>query len=399
MARASMAIMGRSSAGPDLAPGAGQLRGLDPQPSTWRVAFAGGGTGGHLAPGLALLEAAGPVGFEELVWFLAGRPIEDRVLARVEDRLVRRVSLGLERGAAPRTHQLVLRAAPAIRRARMELRRSGCELLLALGGAVTLPAVLAARSLRLPVVLLEANAVAGRATRSLERFAALVCHATDSSKPSGNPTRARHVVTGLPVQDLSVGEEQVARWREAQGLEAGKPLLLVLGGSQGARGLNRFVQEQARGFSEAGIQVVHQVGPERLEEAADRTLPGYRAVEYLDPLAPALSAADFCLCRGGSGTLSELMAVRLPAMVVPYPHHRDGHQAANALAHGPAFEIVAEAELSPKVAERLRDLVADRHGESSLRRAAGEVPAGLRASEIVLRELAKLIAQRRSQVR
>lgn len=368
-------------------------------PSTWRLAFAGGGTGGHLAPGLALLEAAGEAGFGELLWFLAGRPIEGRVLERAGPDALRRVSLELERGGAPKTHQLVLRAAPAIRRARAELVRSRSELLLALGGAVTLPAVLAARSLRLPIVLLEANAVPGRATRNLERFASLVCHATQGSARHFPGTRVRHVVTGLPVQKLVANADQVDRWRTSLNLDADRPLLLVLGGSQGALGLNRFVSAHAADFAAAGIQVVHQVGPGRLEEAANRDLPGYRAVEYLDPLAPALAAATFCLCRGGAGTLAELMEVHLPAMVVPYPHHRDGHQSANALAYGPAFEVVPEAELSGEVAARLRNLLADRLGELELRRSASEVSGRRRAAQSVLEELAKLITDRRRQVR
>ncbi len=368
-------------------------------PSSWRLAFAGGGTGGHLAPGLALLEAAGEAGFGDLLWFVAGRPIEGRVLERAGPDALRRVSLDLERGGAPKTHQLMLRAAPAIRRARAELVRSRSELLLALGGAVTLPAVLAARSLRLPVVLLEANAVPGRATRSLERFAALVCHATQSSAGQFTGARVRHVVTGLPVQDLTADSDQVDRWRTSLNLHAGRPLLLVLGGSQGARGLNRFVSEHAAEWAAGGVQVVHQVGPGRLDEAADQELPGYRAVEYLDPLAPALAAATFCLCRGGAGTLAELRGVQLPAMVVPYPHHRDGHQGANALAYGSAFEIVPEAELSGEVAARLRHLLTDRFSELEQRPSASEDLGQQAAAQAVLAELAELIADRRRPAR
>lgn len=367
-------------------------------PRTWRIAFAGGGTGGHLTPGLALFESAGAEGFADLVWFLAGRPIEARVLARVPESKAKRVTLDLERDGAPGAGQLVLRAAPAVRRARAALKESGCELLLGLGGAVTLPAVLAARSLRLPVALLETNAVPGKATKLLERFAELVFHGSAASLDAFGRRRARHVVTGLPICEVSSGGDRDG-FLERFGFRPSRPLLLVLGGSQGALGLNRFLAEHASTLVESGVQVLHQVGPGRLSEAAEGVGAGYRAVEYLDPVAPALGAASFALCRGGAGTLAELAAAGLPALVVPYPHHADRHQRANALAFGPAFEVVEEEQLGPGVVQRLVNLTADRLGELGLRREAARGAASPEAAGRILDELGDLVAARRHRTR
>ena len=337
-----------------------------------RLAFAGGGTGGHLAPGLALVEQLGVdrelPGLAHLTWFLSGRAIEQRVLARLAAPCSR-VVLPLEPrgGGAPSDAGVLLRTPRALGVARRALRAGRCEVLLGLGGFASLPAVLAARRLRIPVALLETNAVCGRATKHLARFAHVVFHATGASVPER--ATDKHVVIGPPLAPDALAPT-ATRERSALrldlGFDARRPLLVVLGGSQGARGLNRFVTEHAASLTARGVQVLHQVGPGRSDEAAKDGGDGYRAVEYVDPVWPALRAADVALCRGGAGTLAEVAAAGLPAFVVPYPHHADHHQERNAAAYGDAFRIVPEQRLGSDTVEALCELLAP---ESAARRA------------------------------
>lgn len=349
-----------------------------------RLALAGGGTGGHVVPGLHLLEhlrerRAAP---EDVLWFSAGRGVEERVLARLPERAgvlaLERVVLALEPEAsgAPTWLRLIARTAPETRRARAALARHESEVLLALGGYTALPAVLAARFLGIPVVLLEINSVAGKATRALAGLSERVVHAWPASLPSA---RERHRCYGPPLAPAFGArvpdEAESAAARARLGFQASAPLLLVLGGSQGAAGLNRFLAAHAAALVGAGLQVLHQTGPGRLGEGAP-PCAGYRALEYLDDVAGALDAATLVLCRGGASTLAEIAARARPALVVPYPHHRDRHQEHNALALGAGVRVVPEERLDAALV-------------ATLARLAG--PAGERERSQMSRALASAI--------
>lgn len=320
-----------------------------------RVAFAGGGTGGHIAPGRHLLEhVEGALG--DVLWFCTGRAVEERAFAGLAN--AQRVALDLEpeNGGAPSLARLATRTLPGVARARAELRRQRSEVLLGLGGFTTLPAVLAARSLGLPVALLEINAAPGRATRSLARIAARTFHAWRSTLPGEQPS-ARDLWTGppLPLRLLGASRnaQSVAQARAELGFAPERPLLVVLGGSQGAKALNEFVAAQASLWSLHGLQVLHQTGPGRSAEAASGEPAGYRAVEFVDDVPALLRAASAVLCRGGASTLAEVAAARCPAWVVPYPHHADQHQERNARALGAGVVIQPQARLDTSFAREL----------------------------------------------
>ena len=331
-----------------------------------RWAFAGGGTGGHIVPGLHLLahlDARG-VELEDLVWFTSGRAVEERVFEEGTAEGPRpglaRVPLPLEPqgGGAPSLARLAARLAPTAWRARRALLAHRSEVVLGLGGFTSAPAILAARSLGLPAFLLEINAVAGRATRLLAPLCRRVFHGFEASVPAGS---ARHVHTGPPLDPrlaprsadpaaLRAARERVAALHGA-GADPERPLLVVLGGSQGALGLNAFLASHDRELAAAGVEVVHQVGPGRLGEAAPQR-PGYVAVEYAADVPALLQAATLVLCRGGASTLAEVAAVGVPAWVVPYPHHPDQHQEHNARAIGGLF-VVLERDLDQRCASEL----------------------------------------------
>jgi UDP-N-acetylglucosamine--N-acetylmuramyl-(pentapeptide) pyrophosphoryl-undecaprenol N-acetylglucosamine transferase len=356
-----------------------------------RVAFAGGGTGGHIAPGRHLLEHVGAE-LDEVLWFCTGRPVEERAFEGLTR--ARRVALDLEppSGGAPSLAWLALRTAPSVLRARRELARARSEVLLGLGGFTTLPAVLAARLLGIPVALLEINAAPGRATRRLAPLAARTFHAWRSTLPSGEPS-ARDLWTGPPLPPRLIGVERspasLARARAALGFAPDLPLLVVLGGSQGAGALNEFVASQAPVLLR-GAQVLHQTGPGRGAEAASAR-PGYRAVEFLSDVPAVLAAATAVLCRGGASTLAEVAAARCPAWVVPYPHHADRHQERNARALGQGVVILDQARLDAHCArELLQQLTAASPQALQERSAALARALPLDAAARIWRELGRL---------
>ena len=195
------------------------------------------------------------------------------------------------------------------------------------------------------------------------------------------------------------GEEAAARAREALGFAGKRPLVLVLGGSQGSEALNAFVRAHLTHFAARGVQVLHQTGSRRPPHAAV-AIAGYRPVEYIDPIAPALAAATVALCRGGASTLAEIAALCVPALVVPYPHHADRHQERNAAQLGLGVRLVNEDRLGLALCEELCALCSDSGAtERANMSAALAAAVPLDAAARLWEELALLAEHKRASTR
>lgn len=359
-----------------------------------RLAIVGGGTGGHVVPGLHMLaelvRADDLPALDDLVWFETGRAAEGAALARLGPLVAplapERIRLRIEpaAGGAPSLPRLLALTPREVWRARRALKAHRTHVVFGLGGFTLLPVVLAARSLGIPVVLLEINAVPGRAVAKLTPLAARVLHAWTRTLPAEPGTK--HVRTGAPLGPdfTALARPATNAWRARLGVPADAPLLVVIGGSQGARPLNRLLQTHAAALTAAGIGVVHQVGPGRLAEAAPAT-HGYLAVEFVDDVVELLTEATVALTRAGASTLAELAVLGVPALVVPFAG-AGGHQRLNAEELGDAIEVVEEAELEANGLALLLQRLGDA-GRAWRERAA----ADLRAS--VPRDAAHRVAQ------
>jgi UDP-N-acetylglucosamine--N-acetylmuramyl-(pentapeptide) pyrophosphoryl-undecaprenol N-acetylglucosamine transferase len=292
-----------------------------------RVLLAGGGTAGHIEPALATADAlrrlADELGIVDVDLALLGtaRGLEGSIvpargypLELIEPvPLPRRLSGDLLRVPARLRH--------AVRETESVIDRRGSRVVVGFGGYVALPAYLAARRRRLPLVVHEANARAGLANRVGARFATTVAVASASASLRG----AQHI--GMPLRRAistldrpAVRPDGLARW----GLRADAPVLLVTGGSQGARRINNAVVAAAPDLVAAGVQVLHVTGSANhddvsaaLEAAGVRS--SYVAVPYVDQMQLAYAAADLVVCRAGAMTVAEITAVGLPAVFVPLP--------------------------------------------------------------------------------
>ncbi|MGH2955330.1 MAG: UDP-N-acetylglucosamine--N-acetylmuramyl-(pentapeptide) pyrophosphoryl-undecaprenol N-acetylglucosamine transferase, partial [Solirubrobacterales bacterium] len=236
------------------------------------------------------------------------------------------------------------------------LRRRGAEAVLGGGGYVAGPAGLAALALRLPLVITEADRHLGLTNRLLARRARRVCLAFPIPGLDGE----RYLVTGRPVPTaIATADRGAARRRF--GIEPDRPCLLVFGGSQGARSLNRAALDAFAGPRERDFHVLHVSGERDHPEARDRLeaagdVDHYTLVEYEPGLADALAASDLVLARAG-GSVFEIAAARRPAILVPYPHAAARHQHANAtwMAEAGAAVVIEDSELDP---DRLATLAA-----------------------------------------
>lgn len=325
------------------------------------VVLAGGGTAGHVEPALALADALRRHDPAVQVSALGTeRGLESRLVPARGYELDLIPAVPLPRRPTPDLLRVPGRLWGAVRRTAEHLDRRGADVVVGFGGYVALPAYLAARRRRIPIVVHEANARPGLANRIGARFAARVAvtYAT-----GGLPGA---VLTGLPIRqsiaDLDRAAGRTAA-RERLGLQAELPTLLVFGGSQGARRINDAVVGAAPALVEAGVQVLHATGPAN-HDAVSAALPGlagYVAVPYLDRMDLAYAAADAALCRAGAMTCAELTAVGLPAAYVPLPIG-NGEQRLNAAAVVAAGGglLVDDADLDARwVTDRVLPLLRD----------------------------------------
>jgi UDP-N-acetylglucosamine--N-acetylmuramyl-(pentapeptide) pyrophosphoryl-undecaprenol N-acetylglucosamine transferase len=270
--------------------------------------------------------------------------------------------------------------------------RHRIDVVVGFGGYVALPAYIAARRRDVPIVLHEANARPGVANRLGARLTRHVFTASPAVRlPHATPI-------GIPLRPAIAALDRPAARTDARldfGLWPDAPTLLVTGGSQGAQAINAAVSAVADGLRDAGVQVLHVIGPKNTVEVSEGK-PPYVVVPYVEQMDRAYAAADFVLCRAGAMTCAELTAVGLPAAYVPLPL-RGGEQRHNAepiVAAGGGL-LVDNADLSPLWI--MREVVPRITDPSSLRtmsRAAGH--AGARdAAAVLARDILTVAAERR----
>ena len=314
--------------------------------------IAGGGTGGHLFPGLAVaaaLERRRPCG---VTFVGSSHGIETRVVPK-RGYPLRTLPVRALRGQGPvALAGSVLRLPACWFAARRILQEIRPGLLIGVGGYASAPAVVAGWSRRTPTVLLEQNAHPGATNRALARFADRIC-ASFAESVRYFPAE-RTILTGNPVR-LPVGLETKHR----DGFS-----VLIFGGSAGAHRLNEVGVEAMALVAKAGgaPSIVHQTGEADLEwvraRYGERGLPA-DVRPFIDDMAEAYAGADLIVCRAGATTLAEITALGKPALLVPYPHAADDHQRKNAesLVERGASRMILDRDLSAQsLAEAITEL-------------------------------------------
>jgi UDP-N-acetylglucosamine--N-acetylmuramyl-(pentapeptide) pyrophosphoryl-undecaprenol N-acetylglucosamine transferase len=319
-----------------------------------RVLLAGGGSAGHIEPALALADALRRIDSgAEVTCLGTERGLETRLIPLRGYPLELIPAVPMPRSVTPKLLTVPGRLAGAVNAAAAAIDRTGAQVLVGFGGYVATPAYLAARRRKIPIVVHEANPKPGLANRLGARFTTHVF--------TGHPdTQLRNgKYLGIPIRRDIAELDRLGLGDKARthfGLRPDLPVLLVTGGSQGARSLNAAVFGAAEWLRDAGVQVLHIIGPRNGHEApATERGAGeaggvpYVATPYIDRMDLAYAAADFALCRAGAMTCAELTAVGLPAAYVPLPIG-NGEQRLNAL---PIVQrgggmLVADSDLTPE---------------------------------------------------
>jgi UDP-N-acetylglucosamine--N-acetylmuramyl-(pentapeptide) pyrophosphoryl-undecaprenol N-acetylglucosamine transferase len=299
------------------------------------VIISGGGTGGHIYPAIAIaneLKALDPT--TAILFVGAEGKMEMEKVPRAGYQILGLPVVGIKRELTLANLAFPFKLGRSFLRAQQIVRAFKPDVAVGVGGYASGPLLLAASLKGIPTLIQEQNSYAGITNKVLARWARRICVAypgmeaffpADKVKMTGNPVRS----------DIQYADQQVEAGRQLFGLEAGRPTLLVIGGSQGARTLNESMEAGLAQFVDAEVQVVWQTGTAFIERAraALATLgsPLIKAYDFIYDMDKAYAVADAVVSRAGALSVSELCLVGRPAILVPLPTAAEDHQTKNAM--------------------------------------------------------------------
>lgn len=339
-----------------------------------QIAIACGGTGGHLFPGLAVAEKLLASGCAVSVLISPKEVDQQAVKSARGVEIVTLPAVALQRGSRFAAVRGFIKSFLAARKL-FKARRP--DAVLAMGGFTAAPPVFAARMLGIKTFLHESNTIPGRANRLLARF----IHQAFVGFPEAESRLAAGevIVTGTPVRpEFQVRD--AAACRVALGLDPVRPVILVTGGSQGARGVNELIIGALPMLARHALQWqwLHLAGPsdvERVKQAYAKLDLKAVVHPFLAQMDLALGAATACVSRSGASSLAEIAAMSLPTLLVPLPTSADNHQWHNARAFEQtgAAQLLDQCDATPeKISTLLRELVENISERDGLKRALGK---------------------------
>jgi UDP-N-acetylglucosamine--N-acetylmuramyl-(pentapeptide) pyrophosphoryl-undecaprenol N-acetylglucosamine transferase len=369
-----------------------------------RIVIAGGGTGGHVSPGVAVLEELRSRMTISPLWIGSKRGFEFDTAGRL-DIPFRAIQVGkLRRYPSFQTLIDATRIPIGIAQAWRHLRTFRPDVVFATGGYVSTPVVVAASRLHIPSMTHEQTAHIGLATKLNARFVDTIALSYERSRVALGPTNAAVVVTGNPVRSAihnGCAESALERF----GFSTNLPLIYVTGGALGARAINNAVADALPELL-PHVQILHQCGPRSSHDDIDTLnaiggrLPAdfrsrYHVVERVsDEIADIFAAAALVVGRAGAGTIAELAAAQLPSILIPLPGAEEQRQNALYLADAGAAVMLAQYDLTPaRLASLVKDLISTPERLATMRLAAGSA-ATPDASRCLVDELLSLIPTR-----
>jgi UDP-N-acetylglucosamine--N-acetylmuramyl-(pentapeptide) pyrophosphoryl-undecaprenol N-acetylglucosamine transferase len=304
-------------------------------PVSGKIVFAGGGTGGHVYPALAIIESLRQKGDFSILYIGGYRGIENSIIPSLGIPYRKIWISGFQRYLTLRNILFPLKVVVSLLQSFYLMLNSRPDVVVGTGGYVSGPVVYSAARLGIPTLVQEQDSFPGITTRLLARYSDIVCIPYDEVRQYLKKIRGKLLVAGVPVRSslkLQKRELAVSHW----GFEANKPVLFILGGSQGAQSLNRVIsglaEELIRGHD---VQILWQTGKGNYEQVRQQPAAHNSRIvvkDYIDSMDMAYSAADIVVSRAGAITLAELAVVGKPCVLVPYPYAAAGHQEKNAQA-------------------------------------------------------------------
>jgi UDP-N-acetylglucosamine--N-acetylmuramyl-(pentapeptide) pyrophosphoryl-undecaprenol N-acetylglucosamine transferase len=364
-----------------------------PETGKRKIIISGGGTGGHIFPAIAIANALKAIDSSIDILFVgakgkmemekvpaAGYPIEGLWISGIQRRLT------LDNLAFP------FKLLSSVMKSRRIIRKFRPDAVVGVGGFASGPLLYAATSMGIPALIQEQNSYPGITNKLLAKKVSRICVAYDGMERFF--PKDKLILTGNPVrQDIVNLDGKRPRALEEFGLSDGKPVLLIIGGSQGALSINRCMKESL-GNTE-GMQVIWQTGKSYVQEAREAVqLAGashVKVYDFISRMDLAYAASDVVISRAGAGAVSELSLVKKPCILVPYPFAAEDHQTRNAIAlvnHGAAL-LIRDGEAPQQLMSAAQELLTNEDRRRSLQQNISKL--GIRNSaEVIANEILNL---------
>ena len=296
--------------------------------------FAGGGTGGHIYPAVAIAERIAKLEPEAKIhFFVSGRDIDSQILGQTGFEYTKLPAKGFS-GRLGKLIEFCISFLRSYRIARQAIAESNRPTVIGIGGFVAAPVCFAAHKLKIPVVLLNLDLVPGRANKIIARWAEEVFVQFEETAGYFVKSRTAVSVVGCPLRS-GFDRPQPQKARSKLGLDEDKKTLLITGASSGSENINNavcYLLPKLNLFAD-DWQIVHLTGKGDYEKVRQRysgAKIGHKVLRYCDDMADLLSAADLVIGRGGAVSVAEYAAALVPSICMPYPYHKDRHQYLNA---------------------------------------------------------------------
>ncbi|MGD1854193.1 MAG: undecaprenyldiphospho-muramoylpentapeptide beta-N-acetylglucosaminyltransferase [Leptolyngbyaceae cyanobacterium] len=329
-----------------------------------KILIAASGTGGHLFPAIATAEHLD----SQIEWLGVPDRLETKLVPKRYPLHTVRMG-GVQGRLGLGTLKLLVQFIQATLATRHLLKQGQFQGVFTTGGYIAAPAIVAARSLGLPTVLHESNAMPGKVTRWLSRWCSLVAIGFKETQQY-LPEQARTVWVGTPVRSQFLADSN-ARLCDLN-IPENVPVIVVVGGSQGAVSVNQLVRAAAPAWFESGAWVIHQTGTND-PDVDSLNHPHYIHQPFFNNVAALFKRATLVISRAGAGTLTELAMTSTPSILIPYPFAADDHQSYNANAFGSvgASQVYEQSELNGDILkQRVLTLLANPKELKDMRTAA-----------------------------
>ena len=335
-----------------------------------KAIIAAAGTGGHINPGIAIANKIKEKEKDSKIIFIGtGRGLEKDLVPRAGYELKTINAYGIERKINLQNFKNLYQTFRSIGEAKKIINEFKPDVVIGTGGYICVPTVMAARKYKVPVILHESNAFPGVAVKLFKKKADKILVGFEDAKKRLDDGK-NVVVTGNPVKikKLNLTENQRTKIIKDLGLKTDKPILLVFGGSQGARSINRSFLEIIVNKKNKNYQIIWATGPEQYEIIKNELnnvninideIENVKIVPYIYNMEEVINACDLVVCRSGAMTITEISVVGKPAIFIPFPFATENHQEYNArvLENVGAAKVILDKDLNSEILARTIDKI------------------------------------------